>query len=327
MRGVFLLILLLALSSCSSYTFIEVEVINPPTLNISPNTTNILLIDNSPIQPHIEGCQIKIGERNQKLYQNLDSLSVKLLDRCSSVVDSISPYLSLSRYPKKIREDSLYINVRTIDSLQMLEIGRDSDIIISLSSSRISSLCELNQLYGGGYIARSKGEFITLLEVYNPITSTITENKVDIMPFEFVSADLDYQKAIYDSSPENRLDELIYAKIDRLMPMILPHSNYVNRMIVLSNDQNMRDALRFTRDGNWNDASIIWEYMIENSRVKSIRLASFVNLALYYEFESRFYSSIHMISEARKLVRKHQVQLIEYLDMYEKELKERSLTN
>ncbi|MGL5894383.1 MAG: DUF6340 family protein [Bacteroidales bacterium] len=329
MRGAFLILLVLIITSCRSYTYIEAEVVDPPMLNIPSNYVDILLVDNSPIQPHTEGCQIKIGEKNQKLYQQFDSLSFNLLENTRGIVDSIGIYWSIALYPKKVREDSLYLKERTIDSLQMFNISSefDPDIVIALTTSRVTSLTNLSQLYGGGYLANSKGEFLTLVEMYDPKLSTIVDKKVDIMPFEFNSADLDYQKALYDVSPEHRVDELVYAKLDRLLPMLLPSRRYVNRMIILSNEPNMRDAYKYTREGNWKYASIIWEHMIEHTLVKSVKLAAFVNLALYYEFESKFDQSITMISKAKGLLKKQQVELSEYLDLYEKELKGRSLTN
>lgn len=295
-----------------------------PELPIPPSASAILLVDNSAIQPHTEGNYMKFGNRTQRLYQDLDTLHPSLLERLAEVVTQVGGYRVVHTYPERLRNDSLYLQEQPIDSLWMSRVFNEEsyDLVLIHSLARVTSTVEVGRYaVGDAYASSCKGEYLTKFDLYEGSTGRSLATRVDVLPIGHSWIDSNYERALYEVTPQRNLSALIEAKVERLAPMLLPSTQRASRIVLKGSDLNMHDAYRYVLRNQWQEAAIIWEYLLQNSSNTKTLLALCLNLALWYEFEGEIDKSLIMVDKALSFVgKKVSGELFNYLQNYRKEL-------
>lgn len=133
-----------------------------------------------------------------------------------------------------------------------------------------------------------------------------TFSKTDTICWE-LTPKLTYEQIVKDASE--------YAAT---LPMnfLLPHWKEVNRFYFDGGNVNMRDAGVYVREGNWDDAYLLWKELYDTKKGKTKMRAAF-NLALYYELQDDFVRAKECLDTAQVLAVENswEMQLIHFYQL------------
>ena len=275
-RGNILLsiIAVLTMMSCSSMKVVEYSV---------KRTPNILLTDTVPTTLLYNVKSISV-ENNQTFLQLKDTVVQKIYKRMSEEITDRGMYLD--------EKNNIIANPTSqpLNNNQAKEY--EGDNIISLNKVSI------NPYYRLGTI----DEDWHFVDLYIP-----TELHISVLPYRgdtifsyscvdtlvFSGAGYTRQEAINSLPSHNECVDKLVTSISKVASMqYLPITENYARLYFASNDRMMRKADKFWREGKYDEASYIWNYLYESKRSRKLQAKTAANMAMYEEMKHNYDSSL-----------------------------------
>lgn len=296
-RAVFLILILIELSSCVSTELVKMSVLEPAPVTISGTIKRIGVLNRSEIAPQNkvadvvdkvfslegkdldrEGALAGIQGLTDELLKNDRFTVIKTIKdtSVSSLIPGIFPLpLSWDRIEKICRTNN-------IDILFALELF-DTDSKIIYSANPVSLSTPLGQVPGIEHVATMHTTLKTLWRIYDPVEQIILdefpfiENLVftgrGINPVKAAGALLDRKEALKQMSNKSGRN---YAF------RILPFWLRVSRDYYVRGSNYFRMARRKAQTGNWDGAALLWEKETTNPKEKLAGRACY-NMAIINE--------------------------------------------
>lgn len=154
-NSLFILIMILLSSSCSNMQVFRMDVLKPGYVVVPSQKSNIVIVDNTGIQPLDAGHIVKIGFKivGDTAF-NIEPLSGMLINSLNSYLSKegfyqqISPLYRNELLPGKTGEDD-YLRSARLSSSKIMEISRDTSIHLLFSIDRLLTKTTTNTYYTG----------------------------------------------------------------------------------------------------------------------------------------------------------------------------------
>lgn len=296
------LISLLLFASCATPYVVQVEVHKAPEMYISPSVQSVTIVDNSVGQSAYEGHTISYANKVQRLYQETDSLNSDLLQELTKAFESMGIKTYLIR--EKLRNDSNYLSksIVTKDKLRAIKKESDSDIVLFLDRGLTTSVLSLAGMESSNaFHVKYDLAYQTDFRFYDmkKEKDLIELNKRSSITWEHIDWSVD--NVLYKFQFENLREQVVMNKLDQIMKSLFPYIITSDRILFCNTNLNMKDAIRYAKRNNLENASIIWHYLYDNSKNDMERFYCTLNLAYFYEMNNLLSQARFWLANAEKL--------------------------
>jgi hypothetical protein len=300
------MVLLLGLHGCGGmYSIVEFEVLEPATIHFPDQINQILVLNRAPLTLDAFREEDRVGMRSEHL-RILDTLICSNINRGLLEVLRQSPVRSF-RVP-------IWLSDRRGDTTNL------EDLI--LTRREVESICRRE---GGDAIISLESYSMDIDEQYEYYTDATEDAPDEIMahyyqvsnkvlwyiylpgnpkPFDrYTTIDTLYFPRIVDglfmNSPSiaQMIRDLFFESGLKYGKYLVPIWINASRILFKGRGDSLRMASELTREGNWDEAYLIWE---ELSRSKDSTIASKAlhNMAVYHELEDDLDSASFLIDMA-----------------------------
>lgn len=277
-RGsIFLFIIIsIALKSCSSMKVVEYSIKSVPNIPLSETATTVLLY-------------------------NVNNISVKENQTILDIQDSVAQYIYSNLSDKlTLSEDSTIVKEYVVEQPTSQPLKKEIAEKYNCGENNIISLnkVSVNPYYRSGTID-DDWYFIDLIvptklhiSVSSPkIDSIVSYSCVDTLVFS--GAGYTQQEAINSLPPRDECIGKLVTNITKVAS--LQYQSYQEkyaRLYFVSSNRMMRKADKFWKEGKYDEASYLWEYVYENKRSKKIQAKTAANMAMYEEMKHNYDKSL-----------------------------------
>jgi len=297
--------ILLLLSSCKTYEFFSMDVLEPAPVDISPGIKKVVVAHNfSPENRDSTGIRYQIYD--QEVYDTLyidtllgryaiNSLSDRLnnVGRFEAVPVDSAGWVFPSHHDLFTQKDLAHIR-RICEEHQ-------ADAMILLNSAEKKVIYDLYFSNFSGYFGGFTVFLNTQWLMINPFTSRLLDDKMSLDTVSFQSIDLLFE---YGFEPENIRHEYMMESFAtaslRYSDRISPHYVSTDRIIFTRGNKFLKKGYEEALAGNWQNASIIWDKSLTGYDPKNLSKACF-NLALANEMEGMLSEALEWALESQRL--------------------------
>jgi Family of unknown function (DUF6340) len=284
----FLIFIVAFTTSCTSTLFSTIDVLRPATISFDKSAKNILILNNTVVQPAIVGHTSQLlGEKKKNLSVNTDSLAIF----CLSVVNE--------EFQKKEFFENTYLQLTSTntngsyliaqpplsDSLQALQSKYDVDAILSLDKLRVTD--KLEEYYDEGI-----GSYYAILEANYESSWTVSYPKLN------KSNSFSFKDTIYWDNESFQRKKALGAIPDRYnalidgalhigqtsMKKLVPWWDKEDRYFFSTNHKSMKMGLDSVYTKNWKAAILNWEKGLLKAK-PALKAKLMHNMAVAYEID------------------------------------------
>lgn len=275
------------LNSCSTpKMFTTLDILRPATVSFAPEVNNVLIVNNSVIQPS------NIGHYDTKLFTN--PVSIDLIFDSAAIFCTASLRESLENKGffnsvelstnNQNNKDNFYqlapLSKETVKSLCGIY---KTDAIISLE--RIITIDSSEEYTDGlsGYYNYLNVKVLTNWGIYYPTDlSTTFQQYTDSFTWESSNT----KRALAANQLPSRYDALVDASIlsgSNIADRFIPHWDKEDRYFYAPKDKTMQPAMDSVIVRNWSAAIRLWKEATENSKNNKLKFQAANNIAIAYE--------------------------------------------
>ncbi|HET9571884.1 MAG TPA: DUF6340 family protein [Bacteroidales bacterium] len=287
-----ILILTLLISSCSNMQVFHMDVLKPGYVVVPSQKNNIVLVDNSGVQPSYMGHEVKIGFKLiGDTSFNTEPLSELLFGSLSNYLlkegfyKRITPWHRGTILPVKTKEGE-YLRSGRISNSMIREISRDTSVHLLISLDRLLTTTTTNTYYTGEtYLATRDVWVNSVWRVYDLDQDTL------ITQFQYNDS-LYWQKnsqnplKVTQSLPliDDVLPEIGDVVAEHLSRVMGPHWESEKREYFCTGSYRMKMAADLVRNGSIDEAATLWKLEFEKGIFRSKYRAA-MNMMFYEELK------------------------------------------
>jgi hypothetical protein len=286
----FILILMLLSSSCNNMQVFRMDVLKPGFVVVPSQKSNIVIVDNSGVQPRGAGHEVKVGfkEVGDTAF-NLEPLSGMLIGSlCNYLLKEgfyqrISPLYRSDLLPGKTQEDD-YLRSGRLSIAKIREISQDTSVHMLFSMDRLLTKTSTNTYYTGETYTATRDVWVnSVWRVYDLDKDTL------IAQFQYNDS-LYWQKysqnpyIVTKSLPEMEivLPEIGDVVAEHLNKFLGPHWETEKRQYFCTGGYRMKMAADLVRKDLIEDAAKLWEMEFAKGIFRSKYRAA-INMMFYEE--------------------------------------------
>ncbi len=305
-RKFLMLLLVIVLTSCSSYEIINIDVLKPAKYTFQPEIKSIVLVDNS--IPYRGKDVHKVNTLNSKfsvdtIYaDNFSTLSLKALKEELQVrmfFDSV--YL----HPDIIKKDDRLIN-RALSGQQVDDLCKqyNAQAVIAFEKDIYSTKIQVNRtyVYNGNLYAYLDASGAILWRAYNNLNRELIykETQLDTISWDalgFKIEDIARELPTIKAS----LEELAIYMGSKAADYATPLWESQRRGYYATGNFHFLQATEFVRKQEWGEAVKIWKYVYDNYKKKTKVRAAY-NLALASEMLDDYESAQYWLAQGTEVI-------------------------
>ncbi|MGL5318587.1 MAG: DUF6340 family protein [Bacteroidales bacterium] len=319
--------LILLFSSCFPY-LINHEVIHAPKVHFTQSIDTLLILNNAGLQSHREGHKYFFQEEGGVLVQNTDSFNNQFLLALGEGFSRMGIATKIEEV--SFRTDSDYLQVKPVDTYQLnrLKEKHHADFALVLNKGSVKGEMKINPMNQlSGYIFNYDLLYTAGFEAYDLTRNQKVAEVTSETTTQWETFNLSFKEGIsmfgfHGLMRERQINQML----DRVMRDFFPHAEPQKRYIFYNKDVNLKDAVRYVKRDKWEEASMIWRYLYENSSKPVVKYYSAINLACHFEHTGMLSQSRYWLQNAAPLVQKmapaDQEYLVSFLNSVEKRLEE-----
>ena len=339
--GKFLLLVLLTCSSCSSVYRFTVDVQEPAPVTLPVSAQNVLILNNSSIQPDGYGIDRTFdGKSIPANYPlSLDSMAWFASDEIAGVLNDSHFFNTIAVYKEPLRKNTNdewlsaavlspetqadFYNSENYDALLVIDrllfsVKEDVKKMQSYSSTELTGFVDL----------RADGIFSCSM-YYNgkekPLTTfTLTDS---LFTKSIVDGD---STVFFKEIPEYMLHELSRVLGNRAATRFIPTWKTVDRMLFTGYNARMQEATSYAADRKWANAESIWTIELEKKTKPMDKAKIAFNLAVANEMQDKFDAALEWAQKAKEQLKdrnKQDAQEVDLTNKYISELEQRIQDN
>ena len=303
-----LFLLFLTCSSCSSIYRFSVDVQEPALITIPVSAQNVLILNNTIIQPNNYGIERIIdGQTIPTDYPlALDSTVQAAIEEISVVLEESNFFNSIHVLKKQIREDSEWLTVKDLspELQQILYDTKDFDAMLVVNRL-LFSITENVKILNRGFFSsatlnmRIDGSITCSMYYYEnekPLTTFTVSDSLFVK-----SKYLDHDSiSLFKEIPEKALDILSRNLGNQAAKRFIPTWKTSNRHLFTGFNPRMQEAVSYAADRQWTIAETIWIAELEN-KTKIVDKAKIAfNLAITNEMQDKFEQALEWAKKANE---------------------------
>lgn len=284
------LILILLSSSCSNMQVFRMDVLKPGYVLVPSRKSNIVLVDNTGIQPKDAGHSVKVGFKlvGDTAF-NTEPLSGMLISSLNNYLlkegfyQQISPLYRNDLLPGKTGEDDFQRSGRLSNS-KIMEISRDTSVHLLFSMDRLLTKTTTNTYYNGETYAATRDVWVnSVWRIYDLDVDTL------VAQFQYNDS-LYWQKFSQNPSmvtkmlPEMEvvLPEIGDVVAEHLNKFLGPHWETEKREYFCTGSYRMTMAADLVRKDMIDNAAELWKAEYKRGFFRSKYRAA-INMMFYEE--------------------------------------------
>lgn len=263
----FILIIMLLSSSCSQMQVFRMDVLKPGFVVVPSQKNNIVIVDNSGVQPSDAGHEMKVSFKAVgDTSFNIEPLSTQLLNSLSTYLlkegfyERISLLYREDLLPRKMGEDD-YLRSGRLSNSKIMEISLDTSVHLLFSMDRLLMKTTTNTYFTGQTYTATRDVWVnTVWRIYDLDADSL------ITQFQYNDS-LYWQKygqnpyVVTKSLPEVEvvLPEVGDVVAEHLNKFLGPHWETEKREYFCTGSFRMKMAADLVRKDLIDDAAKLWE--------------------------------------------------------------------
>lgn len=275
------------LSSCTNLLYTSLDVLRPAKVAFAPEAKNLLIINNTVVQPpEIGHVTQMLNENPRDILLQSDSLSVFCLGALTEELNGKNFFSSVLLIPESKNKSGNFNQISHLnaDSVNNLCFSKNADAILSLDKIKVND--DLSEFY-----LPETSTFLSTLEVkYETSWSIYYPNKPEIATLQFKDtvyweSESYFRKKGFNKLP-NRGDALIDGALNvgqKSVNRFVPYWEKVDRYFFNPYNKLMKRGMDSVYVKNWKSAIEIWESALKKTNNKLIKAQATNNIAIAYE--------------------------------------------
>ncbi len=272
----------LLLSSCTtSIRLTSIETLEPALVTFPPEVTRVVIVNNSPTPQDEEDANHQKNDSPQIL--SLDSVRTIMLNSLNQFMNEEAYFTQVALYPYKTNNSPILKDVTPLSRRKVQSICSETkaDALISLDMFAVTAQIESeNTAYFTNY-SILKANLGSIIRVFSK------DGDQYISKMTYVDSLFSEGPAFWDvkrnyiAEVNTLITDLAIVGADKLTGKFIPSWKKRNRWYYLDGSSEMKQAAGYAEQGNWQQASDIWEnlYAKETKPKKKAKLASNIALA------------------------------------------------
>ena len=308
--GIFLGLLLLTFSSCSSIYRFTAEVQEPAPVTLPLSAQNVLILNNLVSQPYKYGVERTYdGKVIQTEYPlPLDSVVWPVIDEIASMLKESDFFNEIAVYQKPVRTDTEWL-VRTNLSSEV-QSGfyntENYDALLTIDQL-LFVLKEDIKRTKLGISSSEQTVFADIrLDALAACSMYSYGNEKPLITFS-ISDSLFVKSVFYEDSvllfkeiPESLLNEIAHRLGNQIANRFIPTWKTVERILFSSHDSRMQEALGYAKAGRWTDAESIGLSELNKKTKISDQARIAFNLAVINEMQDKLETALVWAQKAKE---------------------------
>ncbi len=287
LKFIFLAFGIVLFSSCTKLLYTSLDVLRPAKVAFAIDANNLLIVNNSVIQPSNYGHLTQLLNEKPKMASiPCDSLGIFCLSALNEDLDSKDFFSSIQFSPNSQNSRAEFFNHfgLTNDKINELCKTNHSNVILSLENIKVND--DLNEYFipeNGTFLASLEVKYETVWNIYYPNDfNPVKLNFKDTLYWE--SESYSRQKAM--AAIPKRQDALIDGALEaghKCANRFVPYWEKVDRYFFNSSNKLMKQGMDSVYVKNWKSAIEIWEKVYSTNKSTYIQAQAANNIAIAYE--------------------------------------------
>jgi len=283
----FITVLTVLLSSCTTLLYTSLDVLRPAKVAFAPEAKNLLIINNTVVQPPEVGHVTQlIGENSRNILMQTDSLSIFCLGALTEELSAKNFFSSVSLIPRTINKSNNFNQTTGLnaDTVKHYSATNQADVILSLDKIKV------NDLLFESYLLET-GTFLSALDVkYETSWSIHYPNQPGLSGLEFKDTvyweSESYFRKISTTELPKREDALIDGALyvgQKSGNRFVPYWEKADRYFFNSSNKLIKKGIDSVYVKNWKSAIDDWELALKSKKSGLVQAQAANNIAVAYE--------------------------------------------
>jgi tetratricopeptide (TPR) repeat protein len=274
-------------SSCTKLLYTSLDVLRPAKVAFSLNTNNLLIVNNSVIQPSNYGHQAQpLNEKLKNISIPNDSAAIFCLSALNEDLETKDFFSTVQLLPNSINSSTEFFNHPELSNDQVIELCKKNNANVILALENIKVNDDLNEYYileNTSYLSSLEVKYETSWSIYYPNDfNPVKLSFKDTLYWE--SESYNRRKAV--SALPVREDALIDGALEtghKSANRFVPFWEKVDRYFFNPNNKLMKQGMDSVYVKNWKSAIQIWEKTYNENKNARIQAQAANNIAIAYE--------------------------------------------
>jgi len=308
--GIFLLLLLLTYSSCTSIHRFAVDVQEPASVTLPVSAQNVLILNNSVVQPKNYGIDRTFaGQSIPANYPlSLDSTVWSAMDEIAAVLNESGFFKTISTYRAPLRTDDEWLSVADLSPELQSDFydTENYDALLVINRLLFTVKEDVKKIEQSIFSAdpaafvdlHAEGILTCSMYAYGkekPLTTFTVSDSLFMK-----SAVLIDSTVLFTEIPEYILHELSHIVGNHAAMHLIPTWNTTERTLFTGRNARMREAAGYAANHQWVKAESIWKTELEKLTKPNDKAKIAFNLATADEMQDKFESAQVWAQKAKK---------------------------
>ncbi len=308
----FFALLLVALTSCMSIKYTNIEVLMPAAVEYPPDVLNVVLVNNAAEQPADVGhsnylnAPYRRGKKMMKMSQDtvaLDSTGFTCVFNAANQLRSAEFFKNVYVHPTAINTGPYYYLEQKLSEQQIQTFLEEygADVVISLDKLTYESKLTVREVYADFYdYATIDVNFAAVWRVHYGNSSAAAQ-RVEVKDTIFWMSEQE-ENVLRLLPKAEAVSEGLWLSGEASGKRLAPYWDEVQRLYYNGGNTYFKLADRHYKAGNWEGAEEVWQYIyLTYKKQKKARAA--VNLAYLNELKGDLHTSKDWLDKALKAYR------------------------
>jgi hypothetical protein len=275
------------------------DVLKPAKVKFAPNAKNVLIVNNSIVQPSSIGHgTANFNEQEKKINIDTDSLSIYCLGALTQEIESNFFFNSTQLISNSINRNTDFKKIYPIlsDSIIKLCDSYNTNVLVALDKIIVEDVqLELYSENEDKYLSDLEVKIQTFWSIYYPNNSkhsNITfKDTVNWQAFGETNS-------IASFKLPKRQDALIDAALivgRKMSKRFIPYWEKADRYFMITNNKTLKQGMDSIYVKNWQGAIKVWENLLANSNNQYLQVMLNNNLAICYEINGEVEKAFNSI--------------------------------
>jgi len=318
-NALLLLIMLLLASSCTNLQLFRMDVLMPGYIVVPSQKSNIVVVDNSAVQPERAGHKVKVSFKSVgDTAFTTEPLSGYLISSLNNYLlkegfyKQITPMFRAEVLPGKNGEDD-YLRSARLSNAQLIELSKDTSVHLLFSLDRLLTKTTTNTYYSGEtYVATRDVWVNSVWRIYDLDADTL------IAQFQYNDS-LYWQK--FNSNPYlvtkqlpkmvDVLPEIGDVVAEHLNKFMGPHWVTETREYFSTGSYRMKMAADLVRKERIGPAAELWAVEFEKGFMRTKYRAA-INMMLYEEVMGNPVKALEWVGKAAEAMQNCPIEASDY---------------
>lgn len=295
------------LSSCSELLYTSLDVLRPAKVTFAPNANNLLIVNNTVVQPANLGHRTELlNQKTKNIIIETDSMSLFCLGALTEDLENNGFFSTVKLAPKSVNPSGNFSIINPLDTSTTNQLCKlyNADVILSLDKIKVND--DISEYY-----LNETSTFLGVFEVrYESYWSIHYPNKTDVTPIQFKDtiyweSETYIRKKVMADLPK-RIDGIVDGALNvgkKSVGRLLPYWDKVDRYFYNSQNKYIKQGIDSVYVKNWDSSILSWKKALDSKNAMTQAYAA-NNMAIAYEISGNIDKAIEYATLAYNSVGK-----------------------